>query len=110
MLVGVMAGLALGLGVCWAQERFGLVPLSSSVVEYCPVKVLAMDLVLVFGTVMAIGLLAALGAVAGAQQTLVQAGTNADGSDHLYASPSHAQVRARTRRKRTSFTLGRPLR
>ncbi|MBK9416911.1 MAG: FtsX-like permease family protein [Flavobacteriales bacterium] len=23
VLVGVMAGLALGLGVCWAQERFG---------------------------------------------------------------------------------------
>ncbi len=78
VLVGVMAGLALGLGVCWAQERFGLVPLSSSVVEYYPVKVLAMDLVLVFGTVMAIGLLATWVPLRALSKRFLQAGTNAE--------------------------------
>ena len=58
VLVGVVAGLGVGLGICWAQVRFGLVPLVGSVVEYYPVKVLGSDLLLVFGTVTAIGLLA----------------------------------------------------
>ena len=57
-VVGVVAGLGVGLGICWAQVRFGLVPLVGSVVEYYPVKVLGSDLLLVFGTVTAIGLLA----------------------------------------------------
>ncbi len=55
--VGAVIGLALGLGICWAQERFGLLGLSNSVVESYPVKVLPGDLLLVMGAVAVIGLL-----------------------------------------------------
>lgn len=58
VLIGVLLGITLGLGVCWAQERFGLVPLDASVVDHYPVKVLWSDLLVVFATVGAIGLLA----------------------------------------------------
>jgi len=58
VLIGELLGITIGLGVCWVQERFGLVPLDASVVDHYPVKVLWSDLVLVFATVGAIGLLA----------------------------------------------------
>lgn len=56
--VGAAAGLVLGLGTCWAQQRFGLLTLSGSVVDSYPVEVLPADLLLVVGAVAAIGLLA----------------------------------------------------
>jgi len=58
VLIGELLGITIGLGVCWVQERFGLVPLDASVVDHYPVKVLWSDLLVVFATVGAIGLLA----------------------------------------------------
>ena len=58
VLSGTAGGLLLGLWVCWAQLQFGLVALTGSVVEHYPVKVLPLDLVIVFASIMAIGLLA----------------------------------------------------
>ncbi|MBK9538206.1 MAG: FtsX-like permease family protein [Flavobacteriales bacterium] len=56
--VGALIGLALGLGLCWLQQRFGLLALSGSVVESYPVKVLAGDIVLVLAAVLVIGVVA----------------------------------------------------
>jgi lipoprotein-releasing system permease protein len=56
--VGAAVGLFLGLLICWLQERYGFVQLQGSVVEAYPVKVLAQDLLVILGTVMAIGVLA----------------------------------------------------
>jgi len=58
VLVGTLGGLLLGLGICYAQIRFEFVQLAGTVVDAYPVKVLASDLVLVFATVVAIGMLA----------------------------------------------------
>jgi len=57
-LTGVVIGLALGVGICWAQERFQLVPLSGSLLEAYPVQVQLPDLGVIFATVFCIGLLA----------------------------------------------------
>lgn len=59
VLVGTVGGILLGLGICYAQIKFEFVELTGSVVEAYPVKVLASDLLLVFVTVVAIGMLAA---------------------------------------------------
>jgi ABC-type lipoprotein release transport system permease subunit len=56
--VGATAGLFLGLLICWLQETFEFVQLEGSVVEAYPVKVMAMDMLLIFITIMAIGILA----------------------------------------------------
>ncbi len=56
--VGATAGLFLGLIVCWLQQVTGIVQLEGSVVEAYPVKVVAMDLLVIFATVLAIGVLA----------------------------------------------------
>ena len=61
--IGAVAGLALGALLCWLQMRFGLIRLgseeSSFVVSAYPVAMKAADFLLVFATVMVIGLLAA---------------------------------------------------
>ena len=57
-LVGVLLGLAVGIGICWAQEYFELIPLSGSLLQAYPVNVQAPDLAVIFVTVLAIGLLA----------------------------------------------------
>lgn len=59
VLVGTLGGILLGLAICSAQIHFEFVELTGSVVDAYPVKVLASDLLLVFGTVVAIGMLAA---------------------------------------------------
>lgn len=59
VLVGTVGGILLGLGICYAQITFEFVELTGSVVEAYPVKVLGSDLLLVFVTVVAIGMLAA---------------------------------------------------
>lgn len=59
---GALGGLVLGLLVCWAQIKFGFVPLNSSgnyVIQAYPVEIQAMDVVYVLLTVLCIGLLAA---------------------------------------------------
>jgi len=62
--VGAVAGLTLGALVCWLQMRFGLVRLgteeSSFVVSAYPVLMKASDFILIFFTVMIIGILAAI--------------------------------------------------
>lgn len=59
-LTGAVIGLFLALFLCWIQVKFKLVPFSEGfVVDAYPVKVMPMDLILVFGTVMLIGFFAA---------------------------------------------------
>ena len=57
-VAGIGLGLLVGLALCFAQQRFGIIALAGSVVESYPVKVLASDLLLIFCAVLAIGLLA----------------------------------------------------
>ena len=62
-LIGALMGLILGAIVCWLQLRFGLIRLgsagSSFVVNAYPVHMEIADFIIVFLTVMVIGLLAA---------------------------------------------------
>lgn len=61
--IGALSGLILGAIVCWAQIRFGFVRLgsadSSFIVSSYPVDIQIGDFIMVFLTVMTIGLLAA---------------------------------------------------
>lgn len=63
-LIGAVSGLLLGGLICWLQIRYGFVKLgneeSSFVVDAYPVLMKTRDFVLVFFTVMIIGLLAAI--------------------------------------------------
>jgi ABC-type lipoprotein release transport system permease subunit len=59
VVVGTVAGLLVGLGLCALQQWTGMVSLQDSVVEAYPVKVMWTDLVLIFIAVMSIGTLAA---------------------------------------------------
>ena len=57
-----MVGLLLGFLMCWLQQTFGLLKLDSMgsfVISSYPVKMMWTDFVLVFVTVVGIGLLAA---------------------------------------------------
>ena len=60
--MGAAIGILLGLALCFAQIKFGLVKLGHSegsyIVDAYPVSVHAMDLLLVFATVLAVGLIA----------------------------------------------------
>ena len=60
--VGAVIGLAIGLLLCWLQQRFGLVALGSTggsfVVDAYPVSVHPTDIVLVLVTVLVVGFLA----------------------------------------------------
>ncbi len=59
-ITGAVSGLLLGLLLCWIQLTFKLVPFSEGfIVDAYPVKIIPMDLVLVFATVMLIGFFAA---------------------------------------------------
>ena len=62
-LIGAVSGLILGAFVCWLQIRFGFVKLgaadSSFVVSAYPVHMQVTDFLVVFATVLGIGLLAA---------------------------------------------------
>ena len=61
-VIGAVSGLFLGAVICWVQIRFGLVRLgaadSSFVVSAYPVHMQLTDFLVVFATVMSIGLLA----------------------------------------------------
>lgn len=59
VVVGTVAGLLVGLGICALQMWTGLVALEGSVVEAYPVQVQWPDLVMIFCAVMAIGTVAA---------------------------------------------------
>jgi lipoprotein-releasing system permease protein len=59
-LTGAFSGLLLGLLVCWIQLKFKLVPFSEGfVVDSYPIKIIPMDLAMVFSTVLLIGFFAA---------------------------------------------------
>ena len=61
-LLGAVAGIVLGLALCYVQQRFGLLTLGTTadsfVVDAYPVSVHAADIVLVFITVVIVGFLA----------------------------------------------------
>ncbi len=60
--IGAVAGILLGLLLCWLQQQYGIVRLGSSegnfVVDAYPVSVHPWDVVLIFFTVLAVGFLA----------------------------------------------------
>ena len=58
VLIGTAIGISMGLLICWLQQTFGFVQLDGSIVDTYPVKVIWQDLVLVFGAVSLIGLIA----------------------------------------------------
>lgn len=59
-LFGAVGGIALGALLCWLQSEFGLIRLAGDtsvmIVQYYPVRMLAGDIVAVFGLVAAVGL------------------------------------------------------
>lgn len=55
--IGAFVGISLGIGLCYAQEHFGLVRLHGSIEPYYPVKVIWTDIVSVTITVLAVGAL-----------------------------------------------------
>lgn len=59
VVVGIVIGLLLGIGICWAQRTFGFVSLTGSVADRFPVQVEWADLVTIIVTMLLIGLLAA---------------------------------------------------
>ena len=57
-VIGTLAGIALGIGLCLAQQHFGFIELAGSIVEPYPVKLLWSDLLLTLVSIVVIGLLA----------------------------------------------------
>ncbi len=61
-LTGTIAGIVLGLLLCWAQQRFGLLTLGGGggafIVDAFPVSVHVMDVIVVLVTVVAVGFMA----------------------------------------------------
>jgi len=60
--IGALAGIALGLAICFAQQQFKLLTLSGSgsfVIDAYPVKIIWSDIAIVFATVLTIGFAAA---------------------------------------------------
>lgn len=55
--LGILVGLTLGLGFCWLQQMFGLVPIQGATVSHYPVLIKWQDVVLVALGVSLIGLL-----------------------------------------------------
>ena len=59
-VIGAIAGLALGLLVCWLQMQFSLVKYSEGfVVDAYPIKINALDMLLIISVVLLIGFFAA---------------------------------------------------
>ena len=60
--LGAMVGIGLGLLLCWLQQTFGIVKLGDSsgsfIIDAYPVSIHATDIVIVFVTVLIVGLLA----------------------------------------------------
>ena len=61
-VLGSVTGLFLGTAISWIQQRFGVIKLTGSgsfIIDAYPVKIEAFDLVLIWITVLIIGLIAA---------------------------------------------------
>lgn len=56
-VIGGASGLMLGVGLCLLQQQYGFIPLENSVVDAYPVKVIWQDVLLVWITIIALGLL-----------------------------------------------------
>jgi len=56
-LVGAFAGLFVGFILCWLQQNFGLVALQGSIVDYYPIEIRIGDVVIIFSSIMILGLL-----------------------------------------------------
>jgi len=59
-LTGVVLGIILGLFVCWLQQTFGLLPIEGTIVEYYPLKVEILDLLIISVAVIVTGVLASV--------------------------------------------------
>ena len=57
-LVGAVIGLVLGLGLCYAQQQFGLLRLEGGIVDFYPIKIMWIDVLSIFGAVSLIGFVA----------------------------------------------------
>lgn len=58
---GTIGGLVLGLGVCWAQQQFGLIPFEGSIVEYYPVDIQIVDIFAIIAVLIVISLVSFFG-------------------------------------------------
>ncbi|MFN3874999.1 MAG: FtsX-like permease family protein [Flavobacteriales bacterium] len=58
VLTGALIGLASGIGICWAQQRYKLVEMAEAMTDSFPVKVVWTDIALILATVLTIGLMA----------------------------------------------------
>jgi len=58
VFAGTAIGLALGVGIVLAQQRFAFVEMAEAMTDSFPVKLVGGDLLLITATVLAIGLLA----------------------------------------------------
>lgn len=54
---GAFLGIALGLITCYAQIRWGLIPMEGAMVEFYPIKIIFSDILLILFSVSLIGLL-----------------------------------------------------
>lgn len=79
VVVGVVAGLLLGLGICLAQQQFGFVRLSDSVVDSYPVHVLGGDLLVIALAVTTIGLVASWIPLRALSRRFLRSGRNKQG-------------------------------
>jgi lipoprotein-releasing system permease protein len=55
-LLGGILGISIGLGVCYLQVKLHFVELQNSVIDYWPIEIELEDLVMVFSTVVIIGI------------------------------------------------------
>jgi lipoprotein-releasing system permease protein len=56
-LIGALAGCAIGLALCFAQERYGLIAMTGGAVESYPVSVKWLDVLGILATVISVGAL-----------------------------------------------------
>ena len=54
-VLGIVFGGVLGLGFCWAQQTFGLIPMHGATVPYYPILVNPLDVVFILLSVLCIG-------------------------------------------------------
>lgn len=73
VLVGTVSGLLVGLGFCAVQQWTGLISLQDSVVPSYPVKVMPLDLLMIFAAVLCIGMLATWTSLRGLSRRYLQA-------------------------------------
>jgi lipoprotein-releasing system permease protein len=54
-LIGAVVGTTLGVGLCIAQQKWGLIAMEGAMVDHYPVKVVGQDVVGIFLVVTAMG-------------------------------------------------------